>query len=42
VTLPEGPGLLLMAGLACLALGAVFFVAFLITATTAAIRRRTR
>ncbi|MFG2780791.1 hypothetical protein ACGFY7_23425 [Streptomyces prunicolor] len=37
--IPEGPGLLLIAGLACLIVGACFFVAFLITATIALCRR---
>jgi hypothetical protein len=40
--IPEGPGLLLIAGLTCLTIGACFFIAFLITATRAALRRRNR
>jgi hypothetical protein len=40
--LPEGPGWYLIAGLTCVALGAVLFVAFLISATRAALRRRNR
>lgn len=40
--LTEGPGLHLIAGLSCLVLGACCFIAFLITATRAALRRRNR
>lgn len=39
---PAGPGLLLIAGLACLTIGACFFIAFLITATRAALSRAGR
>lgn len=34
MTLPEGPGLLLIAGLTCLALGALCLIAALVTAIT--------
>jgi hypothetical protein len=40
--LPAAPGWYLIAGLTCVALGALCFVAFLISATRAALRRRNR
>ncbi len=39
---PAAPGWYLIAGLTCLTLGACCFIAFLISATRAALRRRNR
>ncbi|MER7930519.1 hypothetical protein ABTY96_46675 [Streptomyces sp. NPDC096057] len=42
MSVPTLPGRLLIAGLACLIVGALCFVGFLISATRAALRRRNR